>query len=318
VAGTGYATAWLAGASVEQAWAPVATAVGALAVCAAYVCVVNDLTDREADRAAGKPDRLAGRSRAWAPAAIAACLAAGAGVGLLAWRDDPLALAAYAASWIAFSAYSIAPLRLKARGAAGALADATGATLAPHLLVAIAALHAVDAPLDRWWLAAVGAWALALGLRGAIWHQLADVPADARAGVATLARRNPERVRGRSIVALFAVELAAFAVMLVLAGNWLAFALVPGYVLVERLRTRLWGVRVIVAAPAADYRIAMHEYYVVLYPVAFLLALAMRDGAALVLLAGHVALFPRTAGRMALDAARALRSLRARGLIARR
>jgi hypothetical protein len=318
VAGTGYATAWLAGASIEQTWAPIATAVGALAVCAAYVSVVNDLTDRDADRAAGKPNRLAGRSRAVAPAAIAACVALGAGIALLAWRDDPLALAAYAASWIAFSAYSIAPLRLKARGAAGALADAAGATLAPQLLVAIVVIHAADAPVDGWWPAAVGVWALALGLRGAIWHQLTDVLADARADVATLARRRPERVRGRSIAALFAVELAAFGAMLVLAGNWLAFALVPGYVLVERLRTRLWGVRVVVTAPAPDYRIAMHEYYVVLYPVAFLLALATRDPAALVLLAAHLALFPRTAWRMALDATRALRSLGPARLMARR
>ena len=245
-------------------------------------------------------------------------MAAGAVIALLAWRDEPLALAVYAASWIAFSAYSIAPLRLKARGVAGALADATGATLAPQLLVVVVVFGAVDAPLDAWWLAVVGVWALALGLRGAIWHQLTDVAADARADVATFARRRPERVRGAWIVALFAVELAAFAAILALAGNWLAVALVAVYVLVERARTRLWGVRVVVTAPAADYRIAMHEYYVVLYPLAFLLALATRDAAALALLAAHLALFPRTAGRLALDAARALRSVAPAGVTARR
>lgn len=318
VAATGYASAWLLGAPSAQIWAPIATVVAALAVCAAYVCFVNDLTDREADRAAGKPDRLAGRSPAVAPAAIAACLTAGAAIALLAWRDDPLALAVYAASWLAFSAYSIAPLRLKSRGVAGALADATGATLAPHLLVVVVVFGAADEPLDGWWLGCVGAWALALGLRGAIWHQLTDVVADARAGLATFARRRPEGVPGASIAVLFAVELAAFAGILVLAGNWLAFALVPVYVLVERLRVRLWGVRVVVTAPAADYRIAMHEYYVVLYPMAFLLALATRDAAVLALLAAHFAVFPRTAGRMALDATRALRSLLPAGLIARR
>jgi 4-hydroxybenzoate polyprenyltransferase len=318
VAATGYASAWLLHASIAETWLPIATVVAALAVCAAYVCVVNDLTDLEADRAAGKHNRLAGRSPVLAPVAIGACLVAGAGIALLAWRDDPLALAVYAASWIAFSAYSIAPLRLKARGAAGALADAIGAVLAPQLLVAIVVFGALDAPIDGWWLGCVGAWALALGLRGAIWHQLTDVGADARSDLATFARGSPDRVRGTTMVLLFAVELAAFAGLLVLAGNRLAFALLPVYVLLERMRMRLWGVRLVVTAPAPDYRIAMHEYYVVLYPLAFLLALATRDFAALALLVAHVALFPRTAGRLALDGTRALRHMYPSGLIARR
>jgi 4-hydroxybenzoate polyprenyltransferase len=133
--GTGYASALLAHLSLLRLWPTLATTVMAVAVEASYVSLVNDLTDRDIDRAAGKPNRLEARSPVFSVAALGGCVALGAALGALAWGGDGLAWSLYGGGWVAFSLYSIPPLRLKARGLAGALADASGAHLFPQLLV---------------------------------------------------------------------------------------------------------------------------------------------------------------------------------------
>jgi hypothetical protein len=87
--------------------------------------------------------------------------------------------------------------------------------------------------------------------------------------------------------------------------------LIP-YVLLELARVRLWGVRLIVVSPAPSFRIAMHEYYVCVYPLAFLVAATVkhpRDGVVLVV---HVAtMFREVARGMARNAKSALTLLAA-------
>src|SRR5437016_5425290 len=125
--GTGYATAALLHAPLVRLWPTLMLALVALAAAAAFVSLLNDLTDVRDDRAAGKPNRLEGRSPAFATAGLVGCLAVGLAVGALAWRGDALTLALYGGAWLAFSLYSIPPARLKGRGVAGVLADASGA-----------------------------------------------------------------------------------------------------------------------------------------------------------------------------------------------
>lgn len=304
--GTGYMTAFSLREPLSDLWPTfLATLVG-VAAAAAYVSVINDWTDLEVDAAAGKDNRLARRGRWYAPAATGGLLALGVAVAILAWRDDPLVLALYAGPWLAFSLYSLPPVRLKARGAAGALADASGAHLFPHLLITVAVFHAAGRPLEAWWLVAVGTWALATGVRGALWHQLTDVEADRRSGVTTFAHRSPARARLAGEAA-FAIELTAFFVLLVRSGGGpIAFGLLIPYVWLEVARVRLWGARVIVVAPAPAYRIAMHEYYLLFYPLAFLAASSIRHGGDVLVLVVHTALFHRLPPMAARDAKRSL------------
>lgn len=307
--GTGYMTAFHLRSSLLHLWPTFAATLVGVAAAAAYVSLINDLTDLKQDAAAGKYNRLAQRPRSYACAAIGGVLTLGAVVAIIAWSDDPLALALYAGPWLAFSLYSLPPVRLKARGAAGALADASGAHLFPQLLVAVAIFHAAGRPLEGVWLAAVATWALAGGIKGALWHQLGDVEADGRSGVNTFARRHQARAvfAGR---AAFAIELAAFFLLLWRAGSPLPFALLVPYLLLESARVRLWGVRLIVVCPAPSSRIAMHEYYVCLYPLAFLVAATVKHPRDVLVLVVHVAtMFREVALGMARDAKSALTRL---------
>ncbi len=311
VLGTAYAAAFLAGTSLVDAAGTIALVLLALLPGALYVSVLNDLTDREADRLAGKPNRVAGGSarRWWA--VVAAAVAAGGALAWLAWRDEPAVLALYAAAWVAFALYSAPPARLKARGAAGALADAAGAHVFPHLFAVAAVFAQADRRLAGGFAAAVGVWALAHGLRGAIWHQLSDAAADTHSGLRTFGRAHPELARRLGTRVLFPLEVAAFVAVVALAGPAVAAVLLPLYALLELRRARWWRGEVVVAAPAATrtYRVALADLYAVLYPLAFLVAAGVRDAADLVVLAAHLVLFGPAVGRFVAESHRMLRRI---------
>ena len=310
ILGTGYATACFADTSVLDIAGNLLVVLLALLPGAVFVSVLNDLTDRDDDRRAGKPDRLAGHStRTWL-GVVAAAVSAGVAIGAVAWHDEPAALVLYAMAWVAFALYSVPPFRLKARGAGGVLADAVGAHVSPHLLMAVVVLAAVDRQDDAWWLAAVGAWALAWGIRGALWHQLSDAEQDARAGIRTYAIAHPRMARRLGTWLVFPVELVAFGVLLGLAGAPLAILAVPAYVLLEAQRVKRWDITVVVVEPAPNFRIAMHDFYVAFYPLAFLATAALRDPSDAILLVAHLAAFPLTPGRITADVYRRIRRLR--------
>src|SRR5207237_4830600 len=178
------ATALVQQKALLPLWPKVVLLLVALALCAAYVSVVNDLADLADDVAARKPNRQLAYSRGGVLALIAFTIAAGAAI-VWWWRDEPLLAASYAGSWVVFSLYSLPPFRLKGRGFAGVLCDASGA----HLFPALTAVLIASGPgtHDRAWMAAAAVWAFSYGVRGILWHQLADRDSDALTGMQTFA-----------------------------------------------------------------------------------------------------------------------------------
>jgi len=82
-------------------------------------------------------------------------------------------------------------------------------------------------------------------------------------------------------------------------------------VLLEAERVRRWGIRVVVVEPGPNDRMAMHDFYVAFFPLAFLATAALRDPLDAIVLLAHLAAFPLTPGRIAADVYRRLRRLRA-------
>ncbi len=300
--GTGYATALLLHISLMQLWPSLLLTLLAVAVAAAYVSLLNDLTDLGIDRAAGKHNRLDGRSQGRSLAAIAGCVGVGTLLGVFAWHGDALAWALYGGSWIAFSLYSIPPLRLKARGFPGALADAAGAHVFPQLLVVAVVFAWRPSPFDSGWLAIVAAWSLAHGLRGAVWHQLNDVPADELTAVRTFATGHPVLARKLVSYVLFPVELVGLAAILWRVHSLAPLAVLLLGVLLDLLRLRVWRQKLRIVTWGPMSRHAMHEYYVVFYPAGFLLAATLRDGAVAIVLVVHALVFRRSLVALVRDA----------------
>jgi hypothetical protein len=287
-----YATALVIGEPLHGLWPAALTLLAALVPGAVYVSVVNDLTDRAEDAAAGKRNRLAGRSAPALALLLALPIAAGLAVAWQ-WRDDPLLLFPYLGAWVAFSLYSLPPVRLKARGVAGVLADACGAHLFPTLVAVALVYRSAGTGADAVWLAATSLWALAYGLRGILWHQLLDVEADRAAAVRTFAASTPrQHIVALARYVVFPIEVCAFAVILSQMPSHLPLLFLVLYGLLVKRRLLVFLQDAVLVEPRPRHLIILQEYYDLFLPLALLLACAWRwplDAAALVL---HFILFP--------------------------
>jgi UbiA prenyltransferase family len=287
-----YATAFVQDVPLAQLWPSLAALLFAIASCAAYVSLVNDVTDRADDRRAGKTNRMDGRP-AWQMALL---LAVPIGVAVLfgiLWRDDLPLVAAYLCAWVAFTLYSVPPVRLKRRGILGVVADASGAHLFPTLVAALLAFRAGGKPADPIWLGALAVWAFGCGLRGILWHQLYDREADRTAGVATFVQRHSDRaaIRLAAYVAL-PLELVALAVLLWrMHSPWPVLTLLL-YAAFAFLRQRVCNVAIVIAEPHEPYAILGMEYYTLLFALGVLIACTLRHPVDWAVLLAHLAVFP--------------------------
>ena len=218
------------------------TAVGV----AAFGHVVNDLADIKTDALAGAPNQMAALSTQTRTAVLGGTVVC----GLLPWIWLPhttAALSLLGIEVLLLLIYSLKPIRLKDRAAAGVLADSLYAYVVPVLL-SVAVFTQVGGISGPGWAITltVGMWALLMGLRGILWHQVGDIAHDQRAGLSTLATKigvtHSRRILGVMVIIEFAA--AALALIVVAQGtgeSWLPlFGL--GYVLYRMFQMSvLWS-----------------------------------------------------------------------------
>jgi 4-hydroxybenzoate polyprenyltransferase len=302
-----YATCFVLQLNVFSVWPVLLTALVALVPGAAYVCVINDLTDYQDDINCGKENRLVGKSRPFINLLIATTVSLGILMSVV-WMDDLLLLIPYLGAWLAFSLYSIPPFRLKGKGGWGVLADASGAHLFPTLLVLGLVFRWHGEAVNWMWYLTASVWAFCFGLRGILWHQLSDLQNDNEIGLPTFAQRH-----GRSMTNLigmylvFPTEILAFVLLLWLANNPLAVIFLSLYGLLELLRMNYWKMKIIIVNPRPNYRILMNEYYDVLFPLAFLIALSIKHPYNAFVLVFHLCLFPTRTTQMIKDLVKLIR-----------
>lgn len=287
-----YATAALSRIPFSSLWPVAALALTALVVCASYVSVLNDLTDAKDDQASGKPARWSGEKRVYPALLLAGCMVSG-GAFLIVWRNDTLLFYLYLLSWLAFALYSLPPFRLKVRGILGVLADASGAHLFSTLFAVILLYHRSRTEVIAPWIILVALWSFAAGIRGILWHQLEDADNDSKSGLRTFVGVHGVTTAGRLGLFAFLLESAAFALMLWSTRSVLAWVFLVLYGAFVLARRRLLGISLSIVTPAQTSRMAMEEYYIVLYPLAYLLTASWREPAALWLLLFHCVLFSR-------------------------
>jgi 4-hydroxybenzoate polyprenyltransferase len=288
-----YATVYTLRVPLLSLWPLFVLALAALAPCAAYVSVINDLTDLNDDLASGKVNRLVGKSRAFVTSVLACSVLSGLAVAIYL-RSEPLLLSLYLGAWTAFTFYSLPPIRLKRRGVFGLLADAAGAHLFPTLFAVCLVYRWCLQPIDRLWFAAVAVWSLTFGVRGILWHQLTDIDNDEKIGLRTFARRHRlTRLRMLGDFVVFPTELCALAVIVWRVNSHIPLAALFIYALLEFARANLWRVNLIVVVPKPKFQILMLEYYELFFPLAVVLSSSMRYSADAIMAAAHIALFPR-------------------------
>nr|WP_256366322.1 UbiA family prenyltransferase [Mucilaginibacter sp. L196] len=263
-----------------------------LIIGAAYVSIINDITDIKHDHAAGKSNYMANLSLSTRLALAAFCVITG-GIFMCAFYSDKISLCLYIMSWVAFSLYSIPPVRLKTKGIWGVFADACGAHLFPSCLIIASLYHFMAKPVNWLWFTTVAIWALMLGLRGILSHQFDDRQKDIAAGVNTYASKiepNSFKIKAKLLII---IELAALALMLIIIKNAFITAFLLLYVSYALLRYRLYKTRVIIIIlnEKKNYRVLMNEYYQVFFPISVLLYIAIHQPYGWILLLLHIIVF---------------------------
>ena len=209
------------------------------------------------------------------------------------WRGDPMLLAAYGAAWLAFSAYSLPPLRLKTRGLLGVMADASGAHLFPALVAALLVFRAGGEAPDLAWLVLVAVWAGAFGVRGILWHQLSDEEADRIGNVRTFVQRHGGRwaraIGGR---VMFPLEFAALFALLWLLDDRIPFVALALYAFLVIFKLERFEMHATIVQSRPRYLILLNEYYEVFLPVSLLVASALAHPVDWIALALHCLTFP--------------------------
>lgn len=277
---------------------------------AVYVSIINDASDIKEDRAAGKKNRME-KLAGWQIALIiVSCGCIGVYCGYRIYPDTR-SLLFYILSWIVFSLYSFYPFRLKERGIWGVLADSTGAHLFPTLLIACNLVYFSGDTPSLSWTILTGIWAFSFGLRGILWHQFYDRENDTVARINTFASRiEPDRFRFRESL-IFTVEIICFSLMIYeIANIWLLLS-VLFYILLVIIRKKALNITTIIILTSKDqpFRIILHDFYLLFFPLAILVSIAIHQPYGWILLCVHFLLFPRPVYDVARDLLNAYRNL---------
>lgn len=240
-----------------------------------FASLINDFTDLEIDRRAGKVRLLA----KFNPVCrllllVAVCLVCLANYFFL--LPNQAAGAIYLTICAVFAGYSIRPFRFKERGLLGAIAIAIGEHLLPTMLAI--ALVSFSAKLQPTIIAALAGWSFCFGLRGIFWHQIADEINDRAASCRTAAvELGAEKLVLWTRRLVFPVEIAALLTILFCTKTnilWLCLGL---HLVVEYLQYRYMKANLILVKPAENARFILFEFYQLFLPLGLLLACSRFD-----------------------------------------
>lgn len=265
----------------------------AVAIGAVYVSLINDITDIEEDRSAGKRTGIMGVPSRWRWIFPVICLAGGTAVCWYLWPDWHSTIW-YVMAWISFSLYSIRPFRFKQRGIWGVFADAGGAHLFPSLFVVSVIFYQIPEQANVGWELSVGIWSFSYGIRGILWHQFIDRENDRDTGVRTFASLMAQSGARRFEWPLLGIELLAFGSMLMYINLPIVYVFLLGYGLVIWLRIHFYALKPIIFLVPHNqpYQVIMLDGYQVFLPMALLVHIAFTQPWGWMLLLVHCMLFP--------------------------
>jgi protein O-GlcNAc transferase len=248
-----------------------------LGIYASFGHIINDFSDREADRRAGKQNLLATLSPRGALAFVLLAAAAGVVSVLFYWRQ-PDVVALLALCYGLATLYSSPPVRLKERGATGLIAAALAQRTAPAAFI-FEAMQSWD-----WTAAALCILGTVIGLRFILVHQLRDSRNDAHSGLSTFGT-----VYGTAFLTrllrqfLFPFELACLGATLVLMGHGIPAVWGLGGFYLLRLGFRQPATAWLGISPLTYGLFA--DLYCVYWPLTLAAVLALRSLAFLAVLA---------------------------------
>lgn len=264
----------------------------AITLGAIYVSFLNDATDVAEDAKAGKQNRMAAYTTFQKTILVLLPLVAGFCIIGVFLNFFSYAALFYCAAYIAFTLYSLPPFRLKKQGVAGIIADALGSQVFPTLFIAVCMYRYTNQEIQLLPFTFLGVWLLCFGLRGILWHQLADKENDKVSGLPTVVQNMNEAQLVRLGIVIVAIEIIAFAAYILL-NHW--FLIIPGlvfYFIYIWMQSKIHHIeQILIAPPNKEYRIFLFEYYQVFLPLSVLLVCVFKNPINIIGLVFHCLLF---------------------------
>jgi len=264
----------------------------AITLGAIYVSILNDATDVVEDTRAGKKNRMAAYTTVQQTILVLLPLVAGLCIVNIFLNLRSYAGLLYCAAYIAFTLYSLAPFRLKERGAAGIVADALGSQVFPTLFIAVCLYQYTNQEIRILPFVFLAVWLLCFGLRGILWHQLADKENDKTSGLLTIIQNMNEVQLARLGILIVTIEIIAFAAYILF--NHL-YSIIPGlifYLFYIWMQFKNDHIEQILIDPKAkQYRIFLFEYYQVFLPLSVLIVCVFKNPVNITGLLFHCILF---------------------------
>jgi len=276
--------------------------ISAITLGAIYVSLLNDATDVAEDARAGKKNRMATYTTFQQTILVLLPLVAGLCVIGLFLNFFSYANLFYCAAYIAFTLYSLPPFRLKERAAAGVVADALGSQVFPTLFIAVCMYRYTNQEIRLLAFAFLAVWLFCFGLRGILWHQLADNENDKASGLFTIVQKLNEVQLARLGIAIITIEMISLATYILL--NHL-YVIIPGlifYFIYIRMQSKNHHIEQILIDPGTkQYRIFLFEYYQVFLPLSVLIVCTFKNPINIIGLLFHCFLFHSSILRICKD-----------------
>ena len=167
----------------------------------AYGYVLNDYSDIDVDRKAGKKKIIANLPRSKAKLIIAVIALIGL-FSLSPYYSQPSVIITVLGAYILATSYSLPPLRLKEKGIWGVVVASAAQRISP-LLVGMSVLGLYDLVSVLWLLFNFG-----IGVRYILIHQYKDIENDIRSGVSTFAIQHSVITLHRLILVSLFIEFS--------------------------------------------------------------------------------------------------------------
>lgn len=267
----------------------------ALICISAFGYLFNDYCDIEADRKAGKHNLLNNYSKPIRVFIVLLPLL----IGSAAWHltyPGMVESVLFCLQILALILYSLPPIRLKERGAAGVIADAFYGHVNPVFITIFWHMHFAARP--TWFvvlLSVVFVVTVLKGIRNILLHQIDDRKADRRADVQTFVVGN-----GALGALLYINNVLPYEVLLSIVFTVVVSIVYPPFFVwtllffvITYLKFSGWKLRDLPKRQLKfKFLYFLNDYYEGWVPVGFLLLLCIKDPSFFILLILHLILFP--------------------------
>lgn len=226
-----YMMIFLTGIEPKEALIAILMAYSTLFGIAALGYFINDWADIKTDKLAGKPNKL-GELNIQLKLLILLILLGFAFVPWIWFPKNQYTYILLGSEIILFLLYSLPPFRLKEKGILGVLTDTLYAYILPTLLASLTfyLIGLEDYPHMFYFLLAVSAWLLVVGIRGILLHQIKDYQNDLNASVKTFVTKRGIEFAEKILGFLLPLELILLTGFFVFVFKEF-YLLFPGFIL---------------------------------------------------------------------------------------